>query len=607
MADREYVIRYDTANVPQSVAAINSLKAAIDALDASASKSKKSLGDVGKATAAIGRTDAKVKNLTQDLADLTAEAAKAAAALQSINGNIGKVGKSATSAGASIGKFVTAAMVVSEVKQVFGAVADEMQRVRDYARETAEENLKLYDSLRELQNLRKEGTTAETAPTVMGIMARTGLREKEAVDLLESFEGSFPAGHQKGNIRPGGAAGLKEGDPTLEAFKQEMAITAGQIGLKYGMDPKTSGDLAGVMGQYMPITSKEDVAGQFAALSYALNEGRGKVSALTSSSVGQAASLIGNGVADLSEIGALVSVGSTITKSEATAGTEVKRLNRALNRVTGKAGDTLKQFGLDKVGSDVEKLRTLAPMITGEGGDRWLSERGWGEQGDRKALIGFAKNLDLIDIRTKDARARAGMGGQEIAATEKWMANDPAVAARMGENSIAVSRYMRGLEQENLQIARKSAEGRLQNPNQPGGPGIDTFGTGTGDSLVDWFTTIGAPTSWFDPANEGSRQARIDVEASRQLAKSASDVGIDVESRYPGLSSGMATGGKSFAEIFKELSPDVIARGGNPYGDNSKEILSVLKDIRDQARQRGGANAPGGFGNNGGGAVVPRR
>ena len=606
MADREYVIRYDTANVPQSVAAINSLKAAIDALDASASKSKKSLGDVGKATAAIGRTDAKVKNLTQDLADLTAEATKAAAALQSINGNIGKVGKSSASAGASLGKFVTAAMVVSEVKQVFGAVADEMQRVRDYARETAEANLKLYDSLRELQNLRKEGTTAETAPTVMGVMARTGLREKEAVELLESFEGSFPAGVQKGNIRPGGVAGLKEGDAAMEAFKQEMAITAGQIGLKYGMDPKTSGDLAGVMGQYMPITSKEDVAGQFAALSYALNEGRGKVSALTSSSVGQAASLIGNGVTDLSEIGALVSVGSTITKSEATAGTEVKRLNRALNRVTGKAGDTLKQFGLDKVGSDVEKLRTLAPMITGEGGDRWLSERGWGEQGDRKALIGFAKNLDLIDIRTRDARKRAGMGGEEIAATEKWMADDPAVAARMGENSIAVSDYIKGTGQENLQIARKHAEGRMRNPNQPGGARLDTRWYAARDVINDTFDSVFTPTTLVDPNLEWNQQKRIDQEATEALVSSARGVGIDVDSRVPGLSKGTPYG-MTLADAFKELAPEVIAKGGNPYGDNSKEILSVLKDIRDQAKQRGGANAPGGFGNNGGGAVVPRR
>ena len=107
---------------------------------------------------------------------------------------------------------------------VLAAVGDALQKARDYARETAEENIKLKDSLRELAALRGEaGPTDKTAFDVIGQMIQSGATRAEATAFSTMFDSTIPAAVKKGAAGPDG----KRPDVGLQLNPEQIAELKG--------------------------------------------------------------------------------------------------------------------------------------------------------------------------------------------------------------------------------------------------------------------------------------------------------------------------------------------------------------------------------------------
>jgi hypothetical protein len=230
----------------------------------------------------------------------------------------------------------------------------------------------------------------------------------------------------------------------------------------------------------------------------------------------------------------------------------------------------------------------------------------------------MARNFDVLEQRIKRAREESKNGGAVIQANKKFFQESVTGANRQGEAALAAAAFVQGTQGEHLATARKHAEARLRAPLPDGvqGPTIDKPGDNTEDNLWDnlfdnQFTRATGAKTWLFGYYKSERQTRIDAEVRRGFVKSLQDTGLigqDISSeqainadprsaainaRYQGLLQGNDV---NLREAMHDLSPQVSAKGGNPYGglerveaavkENTKAVEKTNELLQQQAPRR---------------------
>jgi hypothetical protein len=535
--------------------------------------------------------------MAKQVAALQAALAALASQVGATNGQLNGINVTANAGISTFGQLRLAMMGLHEFEKVLSAIGAGLAEAREHSRGLAEANFKLRDSMRELANLQgKNGPDDQVTGEALKLGLATGMTPGESVKFLEQFEGSIPAGRQKGNI--GTDKMTPEQKKTLE---QQMALEGARFGNRIGLDASTSGDLAGVAAQHGKIEKVEDLAGVLGGMAYGLNEGRGKVSTLAKSELGAAANAIGSGrIKDLVEMGAFSGVASTISKGAAGSGTKFDQMDALLNTADGKGGQFLQSIGVDKADGDLEKLRVLKDHLMQSGGKDWnayLAKQGFGSQWQRAATVGMigtgGSNFNVLEERIKKGRAMAGNGAQVMKDNAQFVDNSLVGDHRKGQAAQAAADFMKGREGEEFANARKMALARLTARGE-----IDTAATNATDRLFD--NTVGAPSRMLGGA--GSRDERIEAEAINHFQAEAKRVGVDIPRDKYNLS-----GEEGAKKAFRELGPEIQAKGGMPYGD-PKEVAEKLQTLIDlekakQAKQQLPPPIPPG----GGGHAFPGR
>jgi hypothetical protein len=566
MATEVYQIDYKATDTATAVT--NALTAAIKLLDATAEKCKK---DLAGFAAGAGKSAAAATN---NINALNTALSGTSGAAQSATPGVNALNKATVNATGSISKMRVAMMAMQEVNAVLNAVGDGLRRAAEHSNELAEKNLKLRDSMRELANLQGHaGPDDQVAGEALLLGMASGMSPSDSVKFLEQFEGSIPAGRQKGNI---GAAGMN--DEQKKQLEHEMAKEGAAFGSRIGLEAATAGDLAGVIPMYRKISSVNDLAGEQGALAYGLNEGRGKVTTLMRSELGASGNLVGSGHApDLAELGALVGVASTTAKTASSAGTGVKQLDQLL--YTGKdqnGGDYLESIGVNKQKGIVNRLRVVRDDMKKNGGDDWnsyLLSKGFESREQRASTVAMATNFDVLEQRTVKARAMAKDGGATIAANQEFLNSTVTGQNRKGQASEAASEFIQGKSKESLIVGRKFAESRLRARGE-----IDTRETNATDAIYD--NTIGLPSQKIG-GHLGSREMRVNRELLEGLDKEAARVGVKGvdPSAYR-----RTDRDEDMKKAYNEAAARVQAAGGNPNGGN-KDVVDKLTELVDLQKE----------------------
>lgn len=564
MPTETYHVDY-TGDSSSAVAAGRSLEAVIQALESRLAAIKSALTGVftpgGRSAAAMAR---QVTELNAQLAAMQGQLAGAATSLGTLNIQTNVSNR-------SFMQLRLTMMALREVEQVLKAIGDGLHAAEERANALAEKNLKLRDSMRELANLQgKSGPDDQVTGEAFKLGLAAGMKPSEAVDFLTQFEGSIPAGRQKGNI---GTKDMTD-EQKLELEKQ-IARVGASFGTRIGVDAKTMGDLAGVIPQHTKIDKVETFAGHLGGLAYGLNEGRGQMTPLMRQELGAAGNAIGsNRIKDLPELGAVIGVASTLSKSAGTSGNIYRQMSNALNRSTGQEGDFLQSIGVDKADGDIAKLKIMRDHLSQFGGkdpNRYLAEKGFGSQEERGSLVAMAGQYDLITHRSAKARGMIGQGAQVMAQNDEFLNTTVLGQSRKAEAAKEAAEFIQGREREEFTDARKAAEARLWSRGE-----LDTASSNLGDSLFD--STIGLLGKQFFGA-PGRRQERIDAEATSTLFSEAERVGVDIPGEYKTASPHWQ------AKAFRDFAPEVASKGGNPYGDQ-KGVEDRLDKLIELQRQR---------------------
>jgi hypothetical protein len=425
--------------------------------------------------------------------------------------------------------------------------------------ETAKSNLKLYESLRELANLKNKDAPEKAAPDVLSFMTKTAMNQKESVAFLEQYEGSAPAGRQKGNL-----AGIDEA---------KLAQMGAQTAIRFGVDAQTAGDLTGVASQYGKIDSIQQAAGKQEAFFNGLNEGRGKVATLSKSALGISGALVdsedGGRIKDMASLGVITGVASTVSKGASGAGAVVTQANRLLR----KASDT-KKFGITDDMDFETALKTIAPHVSGAGGDKKLIDAGFSNSTDRKSVIAMSRQYGVL----KDRMAKVDTPEEIMALGASNAAKNAAFLQtkvgrdRMSQNTQALADAVRGTGREELVIAQANAKAEMTHLGL-----INTPSTNVLNTLSDAINFVeikgGAITS---------EQASINQFARDKLVKGMAAQGIDILTEFPNLKSNYVLP-SNLTPIGSTLMDQELAKAfekyGSAFGNSPANVESTLKSI----------------------------
>lgn len=494
-----------------------------------------------------------------------------------------------------------AMFAIQEVKQVLGALAEGYAEARKYAEELAETNIKLRDTLRELQYVRGDKAGGDETPmAVLDLMTKTGMRAGEADKFLKG--GAF----MEANI----PADRKPAQGVLDAISLEAARATVRGNMDAGMTAK----IASSIPLYNRIKDADEGKEVFARITNQLSKrGVGEFAKLGPSFFSVLPDFAGEGARKVSseDLAAMYAGGTAKFSTPARAATGLKQMVRLTRRLDGKEGGALKAMGVTEDMSPLDALRAIAPHVQGDKGDRFLAQGGFGNQTEIFAAVKFAQALPAIE----EGLAANRVPGQ-AAALEKAdmdaLTKDPAIQARVADAHAERAKFRRGLAGEPLQVAKRAALARLNDPDRPGGPGIDTPLT----SATDFLARIGGAGA-VDPRN-----ARLEDEAVAELHRQGRKVGVDLGAAFPGTFSGRDGEGGFSRFVAEDQRPAIFGRaveavraaGGDPYGINPeggggagnakallKQAASTLNNAANalpSGRPAGGpparASAPGG-------------
>ena len=527
MAVETYTVQY-IADPSAFVAGARQVEAAVRAVDAATTASKKNLaGFAGGGARSATNAAKKINDLAAALGGVAPAAAAATASMQGLTVNSARASASTGGLGGildgSIAKFLALGVAIKAAGAALEIYSKAAEDAKKHLNQGAQGGLDKRDQAREYANLLGKPTVDDdTMKRLFGLAQAGGMDFDEALKFGEQFEGSLPAGKQKGHIADG--------------QKQSLMEEAAAFGSRIGLDAATAGDLAGVIPQYVdltkddkgkPLTDQQGVdkgLGQLGALAYGLNEGRGKISTLARSEIGAAASALASGhVSDHAEMGAFAGVASTFTKSASGSGTGFKQMDRLVNEGLGDEGEWLKSIGVADQKGDLAKLKVLKAHIDAQraaaadpskfDAKGYLQSKGFRENGELDSTLAFLENVDVLEKRTVEARKRAGDGQSVRASNREFLASQTG-QDRQGRAMQEAGNYEQTRRRQRLAAARKAAYGQLQAEGK-----IDTFGTNLTDGFMD------GTINKLKPNTE--HEARIDQRVWENARDAAHRAGIE--------------------------------------------------------------------------------
>ena len=585
-------------------AELEKVRTNLKAMAGDAKSAGAAIEDVGKGNRSVTGLTERLEKLDVELKQkvIDANAAEAALARVGTGGPLGS-GQGGGAGGGGGGGVAQHALLRGAVKKAMGTglvvaglatarAGQDARAKREFLQHASERTSKLRLDLKEYASLRGEnaGPTDRIVDEVTSFAKETGASVDEAADFLTAYEGSAPTGRDKGNVggaRPGGKANAAQAE-----LDRKVAVIAGQFGSAVGMDAKTAGDLAGVVGQYTKIQKPEDFARELGAMHYGLDKGRGAISTLARSELGTAGASIADDIKDgrvsgLGELGAWIGVTSSISKTGASSGTSYKQVGRLLNTMESKGGgEFLTKSGIRAKQGDTAKLNALADYLrdnkVGNASD-FLGKQGFENSTDIAATVSMVTQRDVLNQRIAEGRK---VTGRDV--LDRNQLNQRSVS--MGTQHSAVEEDVaiieQGKRQEKVEIGRAQARAALI--------GRDKLkSTGMGGALQDM------TFNWLTAGAETGEQVRVDTEMAQQLRERAKKVGIhDSTNKLSGIMLGSTWGGKDEeafrAEYSKQYDRVVAAESAaEKIKQGGQLIIQGAQQMQQQGAQGGNGKGAG--------------
>jgi hypothetical protein len=485
----------ELAQSGNAVGGIKGVQAAVQSAQRSTYGLLKNAQEANQALGQIGAQASGINNL--------------ATATTGLGSNLKVTAASGEQARGSMGGLMVAMMALSAADTVVRAVGDSIKSAREDTEGWAREALKLRDELRELANLQgKPGADNQVVGKHLEMRLETGMSSQEARKFDEQFRGSLPLAKDAGGIN----------DQTAEKLAPEV----GKLAVRTGLEGGTAGDLAGSLGTFGKVPDAEVGLGQAQQVVDLLNDGRGNLTPLVKELMKDAAATVGPGKAfgTLQERAAAVSTSTAL----GAIGRSSTRINQAIAGLSGfdkEQGETLKQYGIkdtDDFRTRIEKIKPLVDEAKAKGVDPlgYLASKGFTNQVEQKAIVGFVDNLDSLqrkddsvseDPGAPDAKARAA-GQRSDRLNDQFYATDKAARNRVAGVKVESAQLARGVKQENYLIEKQEAEARLLASNK-----IDTAKTNEEDKYASLFGL----TEKF--GMKSGRDMRIDMEIKNEAYK----------------------------------------------------------------------------------------
>lgn len=439
-------------------------------------------------------------------------------------------------------------------------IGERARNVRDAMKELAEGASEVRQEYRELANLH-----GQSAPTNQELLkgaafgVKAGMTPVQSARFLEQFEGSLPAGLQKGNISR----------PVAEQVAQVTARTAQRVGMSAG----TSGDLAGVIGQFQKIENVDQGATTINQILEGLNLGRGKIEPLAKSFIQLAGSTVDEGMGPINNLGDLAALyGSMSTHfGPQRAATYTKIGLRELREVgDSDQAKSLAGMGIDptldgyeameKFWKEMEKKEAAGVPI-----DTALQGWGFNRSEGREAMTHLYRDRESIRERRKLTQAKTS--------EQLYRQNDEFFTSTAGRTLTQkavdeASKLDLGMQQEDLNLARMAATTRLRNKGA-----LNSNELIIADKIQELggaTTTIGIPSAL---------EKRIDQEAMHGLMNEAQSLGIGEWARHQRYQM-EEMGAMDKATFFRTVGQEVSKRGGDPTGGYGAITVNLDRKAR---------------------------
>jgi len=580
MPDRNYTIVFD-ANTTSAITGIGTIATALKALDV----------EVKAVGSGMGQLGAQANNAANELGQ-TADA-------------LVRTGQGAKGAHQELMNLPGAFLAMQAGVAVATNFGEAINNARDRIKEMGEEVMDLRDKMRELANLQgKPGPDNEVMAEAAKLGIQAGMMPTEAVKYLEQFEGSSPAGVQKGHID--------------ERTKKEMMVEGAKFGTRVGITPATAGDLAGVIPQYVDLTKDKDGKdvpqdqrmalgmAQMGRVAYGLNEGRGKLEPLVRSLINTAGAVVrmGGPAEDPGELAAIQGVASTHSNSKE-SGTRVRQAVRALRDMTGPAGMYMEHVGIKNGMTHMQRLEKLRGDVdkadkSGVGADTFLLSQGFTDQDEVRSVVEAVRDYDVTQQRI--AKSKTITGASVMAQDEAFLTTERVGIRRRQMANKAGQEIIIGERAERFEMAKETAEQELIKDKTFGGQ-FNAMGA----MVADGFGVL--PLLGKEKYKEQKKATR----AEDNLVKEARAKGIPETDIFLLLSNGNAWSEhvykrdesfhlshqvmRSEAERltgFNKLADRIEASGGNAIGvgpDIGKDLDGMKADEKKVHDQRAAVKA----------------
>lgn len=458
----EYPIKY-TSDVGQAVAGIDQLISKLNQLDSLVDRIAPKIRNVAKGADAPMNTAAKsaqsLASRFQGVADNAATAheamQKTGTAAGELQGQFGKAAGGARSLSGAIRGVGAAGLTLAAVRAANEALTAALKDARDYARETAEENIKLRDSLRELKAIKGDKTITETAAGTLELMTKGGGTSDEAKAFETMWGSAIPAARESGHWK---LNDKETKDAKVESFKFAVAN---------GIDMATMARMVTATGTTEDVNTADDVLGKLSQVHRMAIKGVGTFTPLMQA----ASSIRGNmlplgGAVNNGALMGQISAITPLTRSETTAASNIERVFTAFSTPKdAKHAEEFGRLGL-KPGQQTfpEILRVMKPHIeketaAGRNPLDWLRSKGFKNKTANRDLV---KDVSVSDVVTEfDAEgAKAQPGSGVRAQNQEYHDQNPARFAAAQE---AASRDKRGEASKGLETLQRFTTAKMVN------------------------------------------------------------------------------------------------------------------------------------------------
>lgn len=597
MADREYVIKYvvdDSAAVrsldnilgklgqvdkavdslgtklrdvakqlrpADMTVAASQMASALGQLLGQATNARAALASVGADTSKMNSALNKADALASSLANVASNGAAAGAAVAGVGGGMrgGAGGGGGTGAGTIFSAGLARQTAFAAGRAGLQAIRQGADARKDYVEQATKKFNDFRAELQEVANLTGQPTVNDKVINEqLAFQKQTGMSADEAINFREQYLGAIGSAKLRGNI--------------TDDVAEKMGVSAAQFGLRYNLDPATTGKLAGLLGEYGKVPTAEAGAGKLAEVGYHLNVlGVGQVKSMIPSMIGLQGEMLdenGGRFASAEALSARLAASTVRAKSPSTAATQIRQANTALRRfgsedVEGSTGYALKALGISASDDYETALKKLAPKITGPDGDQWLMKNGFANQAERRSLIAQAKLIPVVEKELgigdpKQAAAIAKVRGEAAARNAGFMETDIG-KQRTAEAGAFAQEIRAGQGQSRFERARLEAETRLRQRRE-----IDSPTSSAGEALQT-------------AANFGLRSGRddrIEAEIYNEFMQRTGVTEAQISAKFPEFGQMYQSG---FAAVRAQFGPEERAQlfgqveaafGGNQPGGN---------------------------------------